>query len=460
MLYTFSNNNLPKYHEDLLIVKTNPSAPQAFSTANTAFIGTTGFDALANYEIDGLIKKVTSLKSYSKTNKFGLPMLSTIAGILPEGHPKHSQPITNIIHLEKNADLKSLHLALSSDPHIQYVSRVPVRYLLTSKKQPTTIAAVPPPANTMWNLQKIRWQDAINQGMQLAKQIRVAVLDTGVDLLHPDLPGNDIQYFYEYDEASTSSKDIVGHGTHVSGTIRAIINNNVGINGICDCKLSVYKIFSDDLVFIDQDNYFAYVVDPILYRSALAACIDNNEQVINLSIGGYGEPDEVESDLFAQLLNNGTSIVAAMGNENTSQLSYPAAISGVIAVGATKADDSRASFSNYGSHIALSAPGVAIWSTLPTFPGQTGFRATLNPSGNPTPTTPLSRETNYDAWDGTSMATPHVTAAAALVLDKHGALSPQDLKTKLMTSVDKVPGMHGRHFTRFYGAGRLNLLKI
>jgi subtilisin family serine protease len=79
-------------------------------------------------------------------------------------------------------------------------------------------------------------------------------------------------------------------------------------------------------------------------------------------------------------------------------------------------DDSVTLFSNSGNHIVLSAPGKAIWSTLPTYPGQTGFAAVFGLDGQPRQGKPMRRETDYDAWDGTSMATPHVTGSVALLL--------------------------------------------
>jgi subtilisin family serine protease len=291
------------------------------------------------------------------------------------------------------------------------------------------------------------------------------VLDTGVDLAHPDLPGSEITYVHEYpdSQAATTDQDIIGHGTHVSGTIRALIDNQIGINGICECQLSVYKIFGDD----PADNpvfspfpYFPYYVDPILYRAALAACLDAGIQVINLSIGGAGVPDPQEQALFQALIDAGVSIVAAMGNENSAQPSYPAAIPGVIAVGATALDDSRADFSNFGPHIALSAPGVSIWSTLPTYAGQSGFYAVQGPGGSWVRGEPMRRETDYDSWQGTSMATPHVTATAAMALAKYGGLSAAAMKDRLQQAVDKVPDMQGQDFTKEFGAGRLNLLNL
>jgi subtilisin family serine protease len=159
-------------------------------------------------------------------------------------------------------------------------------------------------------------------------------------------------------------------------------------------------------------------------------------------------------------MDNGTLVVAAMGNDNTAQKSYPAAIPGVIAVGGTNINDARATFSNYGAHITLCAPGVGIWSTLPRYPGQTGFWPAAGPGGSPVPGAPIPRETDYDAWDGTSMATPHVTAAVALALAKHGTMSPTAMRDLLKKAVDKVAGMGGEDFTPYYGAGRLNLASL
>jgi subtilisin family serine protease len=394
------------------------------------------------------------------------------AAALPSGTSETSSTGVSIVELQPGANLGQLQAAMGGDPHIEFVSRVPVRYLMTRRRAAgtpagggATIAATPPPADTMWNLAKIRWREARDQGLDLAANVSVAVLDTGIDLSHPDLPGAQINFIHDYpdSEATTSDRDIIGHGTHVAGTIRALIGNAVGIDGITECRLSAYKIFGDeptDQPILVPFPHFPYYVDPILYRAALAACLDEGVQVINLSIGGPGRPDPQERELFQALIDSNVAVVAAMGNENTSRLSYPAAIPGVIAVGATTLDDTRASFSNYGPHIALSAPGVAIWSTLPTYAGQSGFYAVRGDGNTWLRGAPMSRETDYDAWQGTSMATPHVTAAAALAIAKYGAMSAAEAKEKLMAAVDKVPGMSGRDFTKEFGAGRLNLLKL
>jgi subtilisin family serine protease len=379
---------------------------------------------------------------------------------------------TNIVQLEHDEDVPQLQLSLGADANIEYVSRVPVRCLVL--RRPRTpratagrrgIAATPPAASSLWNLAKISWaQSHALPKFKDATKIKVAVLDTGIDEAHPDLTGQVSSYVFEHPDLphASSKQDIIGHGTHVSGTIAALANNSVGINGICDCELMEWKIFADKAEYNPDSNDFVYFVDPIMYRRALSECLEQNVDVINLSIGGPGAPDPQEQALLDGLIANGTTIVAAMGNERQdgSPTSYPAAVHGVIAVGATRPDDRVADFSNRGSFISISAPGVAIWSTLPTKPGQFGFDATIGPSGKPTQGKPQLRETDYDSWDGTSMATPHVTAAVALLLANKGKMTPNSVRAKLMKSADKVAGMHGRTSHPDYGGGRLNLFKL
>jgi subtilisin family serine protease len=462
-------NLLPEFHDDLLVVQFRPAAtgalnpsPLAPASPTIGFSAAPGLTTLSVYERAGMIREVIPLGlKQPKHVSAGMGPLAMAAA--PTGQESSAALAgLNMIRLEKGADEQQVRIALAQDPHVEAVSRVPTRYLVARRAAAATPQATPPAPETMWNLRKIRWQQAVDSGMDLAREVKVAVLDTGIDLGHPDLPGEQIGYVFNYPNAGagTSNQDVVGHGTHVAGTIRAAINNGTGINGICECKLSAYKIFSDQVNYLPPPfASFAYLVDPVLYRAALAACLDAGVAVINLSIGGYGAPDTAEKLLFQELLAGGTTIVAAMGNDNTSQKSYPAAIPGVIAVAATKANDVRAGFSNYGPHVALSAPGVGIWSTLPTYPGQSGFWPAAG-STPPSPGMPIAREIDYDAWDGTSMASPHVAAAAALALAKYGSLTPAQMKDKLTKAVDVVDAMQGQTFTNLYGYGRLNLMKL
>jgi subtilisin family serine protease len=484
MSNVFSTESIPTHHEGLLLVKMRPnSAPAvAAATAMSASATTVGLSALSFYERAGMIKRVVPLHQHDERSVQGpgvsaLSALAAATGSAPEGQVSGG---VSFIEMTSGTDTRQLQTALADDPNVETVSEVPVRYLAARSARKAhdipassdaTIAAVPPNVPTMWNLAKILWEQArARESFHDADEVHIAVLDTGVDLSHPELQlGQPIDYQWEQPDLSrpVSDKDIIGHGTHVSGTIAAIANGNVGVKGICRCRLSVWKIFDDQPTYADGTGAFLYFVNPIMYRRALAACVESQVDVINLSIGGRGVPDSVERSLFDQLIAAGVTICAAMGNERQygSPTSYPAAIPGVIAVGATALDDSVTLFSNSGNHIALSAPGKAIWSTLPTYPGQSGFSAVVGPDGKPTQGKPMRRETDYDAWDGTSMATPHVTACAALLLAKAhedgvGKMTPDEVRKALMRSADKVPGMNGSAFSVDYGAGRLNLLRL
>jgi subtilisin family serine protease len=471
-----AGEEVPAYHEKLLIVKMQPAVQTRIASFGISgereTWDTPGLDALAMFERGGMIKRVTPVSRKAATRVVSGPRraLASFAAsfTVDRKDPSDLSAGVNVIEMEQEGHVAELQSALATDPNVEFVSRVPIRYLVVAKRaRPTRrkVALAAPNPSQLWNLQKIKWQQSRGiKGFKEADSIKVAVLDTGIDKDHPDLKGQIGSYVFAHPDQRRASgeKDIVGHGTHVAGTIAAKINNDIGINGICDCDLKIWKIFDDVADFVSFSYGYAYFVEPIMYFRALADCLEQQVDVINLSIGGGGAPDHFESTLFDQLIKQGVTVVAAMGNEREdgSPISYPAAIPGVIAVGATKIDDKVASFSNRGNHISLCAPGVAIWSTLPTTPGQFGFRAERGTDGRPREGKPERRETDYDAWDGTSMATPHVAAAAALLLSNRGKMAPADVRARLMATAVRVKRMGGKSFHPDYGAGRLDLLKL
>lgn len=321
----------------------------------------------------------------------------------------------NLVRVSKNADLARLERTLSETRGIEYAHRVPARW-------PAAAAARPDPMlNRQWGLRAIHWFSANRPN---ARGVKVAVLDTGVDTSHPDLPN------IAYDAGIASEEDIVGHGTHVTGIIGAVANNHRGIAGVSTAKLAVWKIFGD---VPDTDG--EYYADELMYQRALNAVRASGAKVVNLSIGGTAR-SRTEEMLFGRLISAGITVVAAMGNEfeDGNPTEYPAAYKAVIAVGATTESDQRASFSNTGRHITLAAPGSNILSTLPmkAAPGRT--------------------ETRYAAWSGTSMATPHVTAAAALVIAAGKATGPTAVAKYLASTAKGIDGKKAE-----VGAGLLNL---
>lgn len=334
----------------------------------------------------------------------------------------------NLLRLSPKTDLSKIEKQLSGVRGIEYIHRVPARWLAEARP---LASSADPLVNRQWGLRAIRWFDT--SPLPDASTVKVAVLDTGIDTTHPDLRDRIAAYTHE----GTQTVDIIGHGTHVSGIIAANPNNRVGIAGICTPELHVWKIFGD-LPAVDGEYY----VDELLYQRALNAARNAGVRVVNLSIGGT-QRNRTEDLLFRRLAQSGTVVVAAMGNDyqRGNPVEYPGAYPAVIAVGAVDEAGRRASFSNTGKHIALSAPGTNILSTLPMKP------STVRPKN----------ETEYAAWSGTSMATPHVTAAAALIVSKRPDWTVDQVVGRLKATATKLPGMGGKDRTADHGTGLLNL---
>lgn len=337
----------------------------------------------------------------------------------------------NLLKVSENVDLAALEKDLNATPGIVYAHRVPARWLLAARAK---AVSEDPSVNRQWGLRAIRWFQATLPPN--VSDVSVAVLDTGVDTTHPELKkyfSGSKQAHYNHDGASPT--DIIGHGTHVSGIIAADPANQIGIAGICDCDLRVWKIFGDQPASDGR-----YYVDTVMYQRALNDARNAGVKVMNLSIGG-GAPSQTERLLFTRLTQAGVTVVAAMGNEyeEGNPIEYPGAYPNVIAVGAINEANERANFSNTGKRIALCAPGTNILSTLP-------MKKSV-----------ARKETKYAAWDGTSMATPHVCAAAALVQAKHSKFRPADITKKLTDTAAKVPAMGSQKWTNEYGNGLLDL---
>ncbi len=311
--------------------------------------------------------------------------------------------------------------ALAASPAVEYVEPMPARW-------PAVMPVdVDPLHNLQWGLRAIEWFEA---DLPDARQIRVGLLDSGIDRKHPDLRAVPVTYHHQ----GLKAQDIIGHGTHVAGIIAATPNNGVGIAGIARCRLIVWKVFPDEPEFGD------FYVDGERYLRALNAAIAAGVRVINLSLGGT-ESSRTEALLFRRLIRSGITPVAAMGNEykEGDATEYPAAYPGVISVGSLAENRLRSSFSNTGRHIDLVAPGSNILSTVPT-------RASR-----------YLEETDYASWSGTSMATPHITAAVALVAARYPDKDPGQITTHLRRTATRLRAMRGRSWTPAYGAGLLNL---
>lgn len=267
-----------------------------------------------------------------------------------------------------------------------------------------------------WNHQIVNasaaWLYATGRG------VKVAVIDTGIDSQHPDLADN-IASGRDLVNDGEFLQDGLGHGTHVAGIIAAR-GNNSGVIGIAPgSSLHVIKVFGL--------NGSGPSADMIV--TAIQDSVNNGARIINMSIGTKIFNAAYE-DAAAEARSQGAVIFAAAGNDNSSQLRYLAACPSVISVGATTITDQRFSLSNFSADLDISAPGEQIISTLP-------------PSG-------------YGPISGTSMASPHIAAIAALILERNPTFSADDLINALINSVVDL-GDPGKDI--FFGHGRIDALK-
>lgn len=270
--------------------------------------------------------------------------------------------------------------------------------------------------SNQWNLPLI----ATDKAWQISTGdpgVVIAVVDTGVDLTHPEFKGQLVQGINMI--TGDRPEDDNGHGTHVAGVIAARTNNLEGIAGIdWDGKVMPIKTMA-----ADGSGSVVDIADGIVWA------VDHGAKVINLSLGEYNDSDYLH-DAIKYAYNKGAVLVAAMGNDGIDNPSYPAAYPEVISVAANDETTESAMFSNYGPHTSVSAPGVSIPST---YPGE-----------------------RYVAMSGTSMATPHVAGVCGLILSINPNLSPDEVKHILESTADDL-GPEGKD--DYYGYGQINVAK-
>jgi len=277
--------------------------------------------------------------------------------------------------------------------------------------------------------------------------VTVAVVDTGVAYENytqsftkkyyqaPDLAQTSFAQGYDFVNNDTHPNDDNGHGTHVAGTIAESTGNGVGVAGVApQATIMPVKVLNSS-----GSGTYADIADGIRYAA------DHGAKVISMSLGGSSGSQTLE-DALAYAYQKGVTIVAAAGNDGHGSVSYPAAYDQyVIAVGATRFDETLAPYSNYGSSLDIVAPG-----------GDTSVDQNGDGYGDGVLQQTFSGQTNnfgYYFFQGTSMATPHVAGVAALVLSHGNAITPLEVRSALEESADDL-GALGRDDT--YGYGLLN----
>lgn len=293
-------------------------------------------------------------------------------------------PCVQSIALPEGIDYQSAVRTLSSLPGVRYVER--------DAGVSADAISTDPYYGRQWFLPRIGAEKAweVEKG---SGDILVAVLDTGVDPLHPDLAGR-VATGYDFIDGDGDPGDVNGHGTHVAGVIAARGDDGGGAAGVAwRARILPVKV-------LDDQGYGRYsqVIAGLRYAA------DNGAAVINLSLGG-GAPSQALQEAVDYAISRGAVVVAAAGNEALDSLSYPAACEGVIGVGATDEEDRTTAFSNRGEGLDLVAPGTSILSD--------------SPGGG------------YAYMSGTSTAAPQVSGAVALLRSRFPDLGPSDAAQRL-----------------------------
>lgn len=263
----------------------------------------------------------------------------------------------------------------------------------------------------------------------------VAVLDTGVDLEHPDLSDRLVPG-YDFVDGDTVPRDEYGHGTHVAGIIAAVSNNGIGVAGVADgVHIMPIRVLDSEGFGYDAD-----IADGIRYAA------DHGARVINMSLGSVIPSGDTIDHAIDYAIDQGVVVVIAAGNDFLPLPNWAGGLHpDTIVVAATDENDVKAPFSNTGPWVDISAPGVDIYSTVPTYPVFL--------------TTERGVSQDYDALDGTSMATPFVSAVAALVFSAHPSWSASQVRQHILNTAADISEENPEwqnEFQPMLGSGRVD----
>lgn len=319
------------------------------------------------------------------------------------------------LDLSRSADLADTIQIFSNMPEVDFVEPLYV-YRISEDISQTVAEAVYWPNDTytqmkwQWGLQAINILDAWERVSEEQRSSQtIAIVDSGVDLDHPDLKDNLVDG-YDFVNSDANPDDDNGHGTHVAGIAAGITGNGIGIAGVAGgAKIMPVKVMNANGRGTSLDIYLGIMF-----------AVRQGADVINLSLGASGPSLLIKEAIeFAQ--QNDVVVVAATGNDSSGNVHYPAAFDGVIAVGAVDwsydTGFTRADFSNYGDKIDLVAPGVDIFSTVPL-------------------ETDISdgKQDGYASKQGTSMAAPFVSGMAALLRAEDNTLTALQVQQRLFES--------------------------
>lgn len=338
---------------------------------------------------------------------------------------------TYLLEFSDYANVTAIVNELKSTGKIDYAEQVPL-----DRK---TLTPNDPSYSSQWHLSVINAAGAWNY-FSTGSTIKIAIVDDAVERTHSDISPNlwvnpgEIASNSIDDDGNGYVDDINGydvgsndnnpnppsaaydHGTHVTGCASPATNNSTGVAGIG---------FSTKIMAVKATTSSSSITngyDGIVYA------VSSGADVINMSWGGTGSSTTAQN-IINWAYNSGVVLVAAAGNNNSSTMFYPAGYTNVIAVAATNSNDTKASFSNYGSWVDISAPGNNIYATT---------------YGN-----------TYGNMSGTSMASPVVAGLCGLMLSLNPSLTPTDIRNCLTTTATSIASQNPSYPGQL-GSGRIN----
>ncbi len=317
--------------------------------------------------------------------------------------------------------------ALRRDPKIALVEQDPVRWLgpvIAAPSSPLDRRRATHGQTVPYGVDMVQARDVwdanrdgiVDVGSPTGSNRMICIIDSGFLVSHEDLQGINVS---GYNGNLPWNQDGDGHGTHVAGTIAAV-NNHIGVVGVTPGTVNLYIV----RVFGDNGGW-AYSSDLI---DAANRCKSAGANIISMSLGGSSY-SATEEAAFNQLTLEGILSIAAAGNSGNTAFSYPASYSSVMSVAAIDSNKNVASFSQRNSQVDIAAPGVNVQSTVGS---------------------------SYASYSGTSMATPHVSAVAALVWSAKPSATNEDVRSALYATAEDL-GVAGRDNTYGYGLVRAKL---
>jgi subtilisin family serine protease len=258
-------------------------------------------------------------------------------------------------------------------------------------------------AQAQWGINQATFPQAWANVPTEGAGVKVAVLDSGVQATHPDLAGAVVPGSDRVVAGGDGTNDQNGHGTHVAGILGARDQGVGGIGGAPRTTIMTVRVLD-----ANGQGDISQLINGINFA------VGNGAKVISMSLGGPNPSSSLQTTVAAAIAS-GVVMVAAAGNDGTCNAAYPAAYPGVISVAATgQGVDALAPFSQHGPDVDLAAPGTNIWSD---YLGGT-----------------------YLSMSGTSMATPYVSAAAALVVAKCPGITPAQVEARLESTAQPIAG--------------------